>query len=80
MGGMSPLGRFILIVMLWGVRFTALAVAAAFALVIWQKQLSADAPGLIRQDAVFLAILAVVFVAALWFSRAIAREVQRSSL
>jgi hypothetical protein len=32
---MSPLGRFILIAMLWGVRFAAGALAAIFALVVW---------------------------------------------
>jgi hypothetical protein len=77
MGDMSPLGRFILIAMLWGVRFVAVAVAAAFALVIWQKGLSAAALGLSLQDTVFLAILAVVFIAALWFARAVGRELQR---
>lgn len=74
MGDMSPLGRFILIAMLWGVRFVAVAVAATFVLVIWQKSLSAAALGLSRQDTAFLAILAVVFVAALWLARAVGRE------
>jgi hypothetical protein len=35
MGDMSPLGRFILTAMLWGVRFAAGALAAIFALVVW---------------------------------------------
>ncbi|MGE0241592.1 MAG: hypothetical protein AB7S59_22960, partial [Parvibaculaceae bacterium] len=63
MGDMSPLGRFILIAMRWGVRFTAAALAAIFALVLWQKAFSGAAVGLTRQDYAVLAVLAVVFVA-----------------
>jgi hypothetical protein len=35
MRDMSPLGRFILVAMLWGVRFAAGAIAAIFAIVVW---------------------------------------------
>jgi hypothetical protein len=77
MGDMSPLGRLILIAMLWGVRFAATAAVAIFALVVWQKAFSAAAPGLIRQDYAVLAVLAVLFIAALFFARAIARELRQ---
>ncbi|MGE0008334.1 MAG: hypothetical protein AB7S92_22490 [Parvibaculaceae bacterium] len=77
MGDMSPLGRFILIAMLWGVRFTAAALAAIFALVLWQKAFPAAASGLARQDYAVLAVLAALFAAALWFARAIARELRQ---
>jgi hypothetical protein len=74
MGDISPLGRFILIAMLWGVRFAATAIVAVFAIVIWQKWFSAAAAVVTRQDYAFLVILAVLFVAALWFARAVKRE------
>jgi hypothetical protein len=73
---MSPLGRFILIAMLWGVRFAAIALAAIFALVLWQKGFSAAAGGITRQDYVMLAVLAVLFLAAFWFARAIKKELK----
>jgi hypothetical protein len=73
MGDMSPLGRYILIAMLWGVRFAAAALAAIFALVVWQKGLSAEA-GIARQDYAVLAVLAALFLATLWFARAIKKE------
>jgi len=68
------LGRFILIAMLWGVRFAAAALAAVFALVVWQKGFSAAASGISRQDYAFLAVLALLFIAALWFARAVKKE------
>jgi hypothetical protein len=74
MGDMSPLGRFILTAMLWGVRFAAGALAAIFALVVWQKSFSAAAAGITRQDYMVLAVLAVLVLAALWFARAIKKE------
>jgi hypothetical protein len=74
MGDMSSLGRFILIAMLWGVRFAALAFAAIFALVVWQKGFSAAAAGITGQDYALLVILAALFLAALWFARAIKKE------
>jgi hypothetical protein len=74
MGGMSPLGRFILIMMLSGVRFAAAALAAVFVLVVWQKGLSGAAAGMTRQDYVALAVLAVLFLAALWFAHAVKKE------
>jgi hypothetical protein len=77
MGDMSPLGRFILIAMLWGVRFAAVALAAAFVLTAWQKGFSAAAQGPTRQDYAFLAILAALFMAALWFARALKRELRQ---
>ena len=77
MGDMSPLGRVILVAMLWGVRFAATALAAIFALVVWQKSVSAAAPGLSRQDYAVLAILAVLFVASLWLARAVIRELRQ---
>jgi hypothetical protein len=74
MDGMSPLGRFILVAMLWGVRFSAGALAAIFALVVWQKGIPADAAGLTTQDYGLLAVLAVLVLGALWFARAIKKE------
>jgi hypothetical protein len=76
MGDMSPLGRLILIAMLWGVRFAAVALAAIFALVLWQKGFSATAGGITRQDYMMLAILAALFLAAFWFARAIKKELK----
>ena len=77
MGDMSPLGRFILVAMLWGVRFAATAIAAIFAIVIWQKWFSETAVGATRQDYVFLVILAALFIAALWFAQAVKRELHQ---
>jgi hypothetical protein len=74
MGDMSPLGRFILTAMLWGVRFAAGALAAIFALVVWQKGLSAGATSMTQQDYVVLAMLALLALAALWFAHAIKKE------
>ena len=76
MGDMSPLGRFILIALLWGVRFAAGAFAAIFAIVVWQKALASGALGLVRQDYVFLVVLAALFVGALFFARAVGRELR----
>ena len=77
MGDMSPLGRLILIAMLWGIRFAATALAAIFALVIWQKGFSAAAVGLTRQDYAVLALLAGLFLVSLWFARSVARELRQ---
>jgi hypothetical protein len=74
MSDMSPLGKLILIAMLWGVRFAAAAFAAIFALVVWQKWFSAAAADITRQDYAFLVILAALFIAALWFARSVKRE------
>lgn len=74
MGDMSPLGRFLLIAMLWGVRFALGAIAAIFALVVWQKWFADAAAAPVRQDYAFLAVLAVLFAAAWWFARALRRE------
>lgn len=75
MGDMSSLGKLILIGMLWGVRFSAFALAAIFALVLWQKGFAAGAE-ITRQDYAVLAVLAVLFLAAFWFARAIKRELK----
>jgi uncharacterized membrane protein YqhA len=77
MSDMSPLGRFVLIAMLWGLRFAALAFVATFAIVIWQKWFSAAAAGLTRQDYTFLAIIAALFVGAVLFIRSVARELRK---
>lgn len=74
MGDMSPLGRLILVALLWGVRFAAAALAAIFAIVVWQKGFSAGALGFARQDYVLLAILAGMFIAAFLFARSVKRE------
>jgi hypothetical protein len=76
MGDMSPLGRFILVALLWGVRFAAIAFAASIALVIWQKGFSQGAPGFVRQDYVFLAVLTTLFIAALFFAGSVKRELR----
>jgi hypothetical protein len=77
MGDMSLLGRFILIAMLWGVRFAAGAIAAIFAIVVWQKWFSTAAADITRQDYAFLVILAALFIAALWFAHAVKRELRQ---
>lgn len=74
MGDMTSLGRLILIAMLWGVRFAAAAIAAIFAIVVWQKWLSGSATEVTRQDYIFLAVLAALFVAAFWFARMVKKE------
>jgi len=77
MGDMSPLARFVLIAMLWGVRFVAMVVAAIFALVVWQRALSSAAAGFVGQDYSVLTVLALLFIAALWFARAVMRELSQ---
>lgn len=77
MSDMSPLGRFVLIAMRWGLRFTAGAFAAIFALVVWQKGFSAAAAGVTRQDYGLLAVLAGLFIGALLFARAVGRELRK---
>lgn len=74
MGDMSPLGRLILTVMLWGVRFAAGAIAVILAILVWQKWLSAAAGEVTRQDYTFLAILMALLIAALWFARSVGKE------
>lgn len=77
MSDMSPLGRFVLIAMLWGLRFASLAFVAIFAIVVWQKWYSAAALGATRQDYTFLAILAGLFIGAVLFARMVEREIRK---
>ena len=77
MSDMSPLGRLVLIAMLWGLRFAALAFAAIFATVVWQKWISAAGADITRQDYTFLAIIAALFVGAVLFVRSVARELRK---
>ena len=77
MGDMSPLGKLILTLMLWGVRFAAGAIAAITAIFLWQKWLSPAAGEISRQDWTFLAILLGLFIAALWFARSLGRELRQ---
>jgi hypothetical protein len=77
MSDMSPLGRFVLIAMLWGARFSALALAAVFALVVWQKWFAAAAMGATRQDYAFLAIVGGLGIAAFIFARSVERELRK---
>jgi hypothetical protein len=77
MSDMSPLGRFVLVAMLWGARFSALALAAIFALVVWQKWFAAAAMGGTRQDYTFLAIVGGLGVAAFIFARSVERELRK---
>lgn len=77
MSDMSPLGRFVLIAMEWGLRFAALAFAAIFALVVWQKWLSAAAGEVTRQDYTILAVLGGLCVVALVFARSVGRELRK---
>ncbi len=77
MGDMSPLGMFVLTVMLWGVRFAAAAIAAIIAIFVWQKWLAASAGEITSQDYTFLAILVALLVAALWFARSLRQELRK---
>lgn len=77
MSDMSPLGRFVLIAMRWGARFSALAFAAIFAVVVWQKWFSAGATGATRQDYTFLAIVGGLGIAAFIFARSVDRELRK---
>jgi len=70
------MGRFILVVMLWGVRFAAAALAAIFALVLWQKGLSEGTAGMAPQDYIVLAVPALLFLAALWLAHSIDKELK----
>lgn len=74
---MSLLGRLVLIAMLWGLRFAALAFAAIFAIVVWQKWISAAGADITRQDYIFLAILVVLLIGALLFARSVTRELNK---
>jgi hypothetical protein len=55
-------------------RFAAAALAAIFAIVVWQKWISAAGADITRQDYTFLAILAALFAGALLFARSVTRE------
>lgn len=77
MSDMSPLGRLILIALLWGVRFAAAAIAAILVVMVWQKWFSAGAVAAARQDYVFLAILAGLLIGALLFARSVTRELRK---
>lgn len=77
MSDMSPLGRLVLIAMLWGLRFAAVAFAAIFAIVVWQKWISATGADITRQDYAFLAILAALFAGALLFARSVRQELRK---
>lgn len=77
MSDMSPLGRFVLVAMLWGARFSALTLAAIFALVVWQKWFATAAVGGARQDYAFLAIVGGLGVAAFIFARTVERELRK---
>jgi hypothetical protein len=77
MSDMSLLGRLVLIAMLWGLRFAALAFAAIFAIVVWQKWISAAGADITRQDYIFLAILVVLLIGALLFARSVTRELNK---
>lgn len=77
MSDMSPLGRLVLIALLWGVRFSAGAIAAILAIMVWQKWFSTSAVGATRQDYVFLAILAGLLIGALLFARSGTRELHK---
>lgn len=74
MGDMSPLGKLILTVMLWGVRFAAGAIAVILAIVVWQKFLSEEAGEASRQDYTFLGILVLLLIGAVWFARSVGKE------
>jgi uncharacterized membrane protein len=71
---MSPLGRLILKVMRIACLGAAALLAFFLALVFWQKTQALGLAGIIRQDIVFMAILAVMSLGALWLARAIGRE------
>ncbi|HUR43420.1 MAG TPA: hypothetical protein VMZ01_04895 [Aestuariivirga sp.] len=77
MGDMSPLGRLILVAILWGVRFAAVAIAAIFAIEVWKKWFSASTAEITRQDYMFLIILAVLFIGVVWFARSVMQELRK---
>jgi xanthine/uracil permease len=77
MSDMSPLGRLILQAMRVGSIFVAGCVLFFMGILIWQKWLSQAAPPAVRGDFVFLGILAVLFVGALWLARSVSRELKR---
>jgi hypothetical protein len=71
---MTPLGRVILMAMRWGLWFMAGIIALFFAIEIG-KRVGALAQ-MTRLDITFLAVLAILFLAALWLARAIGRELR----
>jgi hypothetical protein len=77
MSDMSPLGRLILTVLLWGVRFAAGAIAIILAIMVWQKWFSAAAVEPSRQDYIFLAILVGLLIGAVLFARSVTRELHK---
>lgn len=74
MNDMSPLGRLILRAMRAGSFFAAGCILLFMAILVWQKWLSQPAPSANNGDFVFLGILAVLFVGALWLARSMGKE------
>jgi ABC-type Mn2+/Zn2+ transport system permease subunit len=77
MGVMSPLSKFILIAMLWGTRFSAAAIAAVLVIELLRKWLTGSLVPVTRQDYSFLGVLVLLLAAALWFARALLRELRK---
>jgi hypothetical protein len=76
MSDMSPLGRLILRAMRAGSIFAAGCVLLFMGILIWQKWLSQSAPPAKNADFVFLAVLALLFVGALWLARSVNKELK----
>jgi len=74
MSDMSPLARLILRAMRVGSFFAAGCVLLFTGILIWQKWLSQTAPPATNGDIVFLAILVILFVGALWLARSVGKE------
>ena len=71
---MTPLGKVILMAMRWGLWFMAGIVALFFAIEIGKR--GGALSELTRLDITFLAVLAILFIAALWLARAIGRDLR----
>jgi hypothetical protein len=74
MSDMSPLGRLILRAMRAGAFFAAGCVLLFMGILIWQKWLSQTGPAANNGDFVFLGVLAILFVGALWLARSVSKE------
>lgn len=73
---MSPLARFLLVVLRFGVRAAAVLLVLFMAIEIGKRWQAESLGALAGPDLAFLAILAGLIAGALWLSRAIGRELR----
>ncbi len=74
MHDMSPLGNLILRVMRVACLAAAALLLAFLGLALWQKTSVFGLAGLARQDFIFMGVLGVMAIVAVWLARSIGRE------